>query len=152
MYSVSSHSSFGIFDCHLKKADLRNTDRYKQQYSVKNFLSSTPSTMSTGKQNVSPVHKHICEEEQNDDPGIIVVFNDAIEIHQVLQLPSVANIRPILQPGPNAAQSKLNLIHWMDDLVILSANGGHCLVHTTNGKLVFTRSWEMLNTLRFKAN
>ena len=89
--------------------------------------------MATGKQNVSPVHKHICEEEQNDDPGIIVVFNDAIEIHQVLQLPSVGNIRPVLQPGPNAAQSKLNLIHWMDDLVILSANGGHCLVHTTNG-------------------
>ena len=35
--------------------------------------------------------------------------------------------------GLTAAQSKLNLIHWLDDLVILSANGDHCLVFTTNG-------------------
>ena len=79
------------------------------------------------------VHKHFIEEEQNDDPGIIIVYNDAIVIHQVLQLPSVANIRPVLQPGANAAQSKLNLIHWMDDLVILSAKGDHCLVYTASG-------------------
>ena len=41
----------------------------------------------------------IMEEEDQNDPGIIVVFTDTAQIHQVLSLPSVANVRPTLQPG-----------------------------------------------------
>ena len=79
--------------------------------------------------------KKICKEEEEDqnDPGIIVVFSDAAQIHQVLSLPSVANVRPTLQPGPTAAQSKVNLNHWLDDLVVVNAKGDHSLVYTTGG-------------------
>ena len=81
------------------------------------------------------VHKRPKKEDEvvDDDPGIIIDYNDDRQIHQVLQLPSIASINPTLQPGVNAAQSKSNLVHWMDDLVTLYAKGDHCLVHTCSG-------------------
>ena len=79
------------------------------------------------------VHKRFKEEKVDDDPGIVIIYNDEIQIHQVLQLPSVTLIQPTLQPGLNPAQSKQNLVHWIDDLIILCAKGDHCLVHTSSG-------------------
>ena len=81
------------------------------------------------------VHKRPKKEDEvvDDDPGIIIIYNDDVQIHQVLQLPSIASIHPPLTPGVNAAQSKSNLDHWMDDLVTLHAKGDHCLVHTCSG-------------------
>ena len=81
------------------------------------------------------VHKRPKKEDEvvDDDPGIVIDYNDDRQIHQVLQLPSIASINPTLQLGVNAAQSKSNLVHWMDDLVTLCAKGDHCLVHTCNG-------------------
>ena len=38
-------------------------------------------------------------DEEDDDPGAIVILNSDADVHQVLGLPSVANISPPLIQG-----------------------------------------------------
>ena len=75
------------------------------------------------------------EEEYNDDPGAIFVLNNNDEIHNLLALPSVANILPPLQQGGTPEQSRNNLHSWIDTIA-LRISGGDCLVYSMTGRRI----------------
>ena len=102
------------------------------------------------------------EEEYNDDPGAIFVLNNNDEIHNLLALPSVANILPplqqgrkkfhyyklykiytlynyiyiyILHVGGTPEQSRNNLHSWIDTIA-LRISGGDCLVYSMTGRRI----------------
>ena len=101
------------------------------------------------------------EEEYDDNPGAVFIYNKDDEIHNLLALPSVANILPPLQQGRKkfyyyklykiytlynyiyiflhvggtSQQSRNNLHSWLDSIA-MSISGGDCLVYSNTRRRI----------------
>ena len=62
------------------------------------------------------------------DPALVYVLTTEAEIYAVLALPEIANI-PQLARGATPAQSKANIINWLDTLLLLPGTNIYRAVH-----------------------
>ena len=81
---------------------------------------------------VAPLYHRVDFDRTIDDddgePGALIVYADAADVHAALALPAVAAIAPpkyaILQQGATPAASLANLRSWVDNLAVLFSGPG----------------------------
>ena len=70
--------------------------------------------------------------ETESEPGIIILYSSAAEVHAAMAFPTLATVRPPLRRGATPQQSLEHLMAWVDGIVVRHG-GPRCLVERNNG-------------------